>query len=118
MATPTKNEIEIVSSKSVPVSPGVQQGTQVLNGFGATGVARITNSGSAPTAPCHFKLYYKMNGDSWLVSEQSAGVAASEVFTFPFRVPKEVQEIAVVFEDNTVNTVTVACYINEVTAIG
>jgi hypothetical protein len=86
--------------------------------YSATILARVTNGGTAPTAPCAATVNISSDGSTWRqYAQQTAGLVASSVYPMAFDLPMSVMYAQVVFSGNTGQAVTVEALCEYVTGI-
>lgn len=115
-----KEAIDFVPSQSVPAAGTVNGDWIDLRArYGVTIVAKVTNGGTGPTAPCQFRVEYGTDGvNGEEIVRVPADVANNEETVFRHRIEPEVLFARVVFTGNTGQAVTAEAVGHVVKTIG
>lgn len=107
-----------VSASNAAGATTTSSTVNLTTAYSGTILAKITNGGTAPTAPCAATINISSDGSTWrLYAQQTAGLNASGVYSMAFDLPISVMFAQVVFSGNTGQSVTVEAFCEYVTGI-
>jgi hypothetical protein len=106
------------SSSNTAGSSTTSSSVNLTTAYYATILAKVTNGTTAPTLPCAVTVNVSSDSAAWRqYAQQTAGLAASSVYSMAFDLPPSIMYAQVVFSGNTAQAVTVEALVEYVTGI-
>ena len=106
------------STTNTAGSTTTSSSVNLTTGYYATILAKVTNGTTAPTLPCAVTVNVSSDSSTWRqYAQQTAGLAASGVYSMAFDLPPSIMYAQVVFSGNTAQAVTVEALVEYVTGI-
>ena len=106
------------SSSNTAGSSTTSSSVNLTTAYYATILAKVTNGTTPPTLPCAATVNVSADSSTWRqYAQQTAGLAASGVYSMAFDLPPSIMYAQVVFSGNTAQAVTVEALVEYVTGI-
>ena len=106
------------SSTNAAGSTTTSSTVNLSTAYYGTILAKVTNGTTAPTLPCSVTVNVSSDSATWRqYAQQTAGLAASSVYSMAFDLPPSIMFAQVVFSGNTAQAVTVEALVEYVTGI-
>jgi hypothetical protein len=118
MATTKVASSILVSVSNAAAATKTSSSLNLTAAYGALILAKVTNGSTAPTTAATVTVNVSSDGSTWRVfAVQSAGLAASGIYSMAFDIPLSAMFVEVVFAGNTGQAVTVEALAEYTTGI-